>query len=76
MKNLQFPVKLLFKISTLANDFTAQDAHGKTVAYVRQKCLNSKKKSRFFRMKAAQKLIIELKLIDGWIFRLLIVLPI
>lgn len=37
MKNLQFPLSLNFKISTLSNDFTAKDANGNTVAYVKQK---------------------------------------
>jgi hypothetical protein len=34
-----FPLKLTFKIGTLANDFVAQDVNGNTVAYVRQKML-------------------------------------
>ncbi|MGB5942824.1 MAG: hypothetical protein WBG71_08075 [Leeuwenhoekiella sp.] len=37
MQNLQFPINFLFKITTFANDFTATDAAGKTLAYVRQK---------------------------------------
>jgi hypothetical protein len=39
MNLLQFPLSLTFKITTLSNDFVAQDANGKTVAYVRQKLL-------------------------------------
>lgn len=42
MKNLQFPLRLTFKIGTLANDFTATDAMGNTVAYVRQKMFKLK----------------------------------
>lgn len=42
MKNLQFPIKFVFKISTLANDFTARDAYGNIVAYVRQKMFKLK----------------------------------
>lgn len=42
MKNLNFPIKLTFNISTLANDFTAQDANGQTVAYVKQKLFKLK----------------------------------
>jgi len=42
MQNLQFPVNFKFNISTLANDFTATDADGKTLAYVRQKMFKLK----------------------------------
>lgn len=37
MKNLQFPIKITFKISTLANDFIVKDANESIIAYVRQK---------------------------------------
>ena len=37
MNNLQFPLDFTFKISTLSNDFVAQDATGNTIAYVKQK---------------------------------------
>lgn len=39
MKNLEFPIQLIFNISTLHNDFTAKDATGRTIAYVKQKLL-------------------------------------
>ena len=39
MDNLQFPLQLTFKVTTLSNDFSAIDATGKTVAFVRQKML-------------------------------------
>jgi hypothetical protein len=39
MNSLKFPLQLTFKISTFSNDFTAQDADGNTVVYVRQKML-------------------------------------
>ena len=42
MKDLQFPINFTFKISTLSNDFTAKDATGNTVAYVRQKLFKFK----------------------------------
>lgn len=42
MKNIIFPVQFQFNISTLANDFTATDATGNTVAYVRQKLFKLK----------------------------------
>lgn len=42
MKDLRFPINFQFKISSIANDFTATDASGKTVAYVRQKMFKLK----------------------------------
>jgi hypothetical protein len=42
MQNLQFPIQFVFKISTLANDFTATDATGQIVAHVRQKMFKFK----------------------------------
>jgi len=42
MNNLKFPINFVFNIGTLANDFTATDANGHTVAYVRQKMFKLK----------------------------------
>ena len=42
MQDLKFPIKFIFKISSLSNDFTAIDADNKTVAYVRQKMFKLK----------------------------------
>jgi uncharacterized protein YxjI len=42
MQNIQFPVTFSFKVTTLSNDFTARDAQGKTIAYVRQKMFKLK----------------------------------
>ncbi|MFD0862014.1 hypothetical protein ACFQ1M_07330 [Sungkyunkwania multivorans] len=42
MTDLNFPIKFDFNISTLANDFTATDNQGKTLAYVRQKMFKLK----------------------------------
>lgn len=42
MKEFIFPISLNFKISSLANDFTATDSVGNTVAYVRQKMFKLK----------------------------------
>lgn len=39
MSKYQFPLNFNFKIGTISNDFVANDATGKTVAYVRQKML-------------------------------------
>ncbi len=42
MKDIKFPVDFVFNISTFANDFTATDANGQTMAYVRQKMFKLK----------------------------------
>jgi len=42
MQDLKFPIKFVFNISTLANDFTATDINGNTVAYVKQKMFKLK----------------------------------
>lgn len=42
MKDLKFPIHFSFKIGTLANDFTAKDADGRTIAYVKQKMFKLK----------------------------------
>jgi uncharacterized protein YxjI len=41
-KEFDFPISFEFKIGTLANDFVAKDASGKTIAYVRQKMFKLK----------------------------------
>ncbi len=43
-REFDFPLKLEFKIGTLSNDFTAKDAQGQTLAYVRQKLFRFKEK--------------------------------
>ncbi|WP_040278172.1 LURP-one-related/scramblase family protein [Psychroserpens damuponensis] len=42
MKDLKYPISFKFHVTTLSNDFTATDASGKTVAYVRQKMFKLK----------------------------------
>ncbi len=42
LKGFKFPIMFEFKIGTLANDFTAKDANGNTIAYVRQKMFKLK----------------------------------
>lgn len=37
MKGAQFPLKFIFNITTFSNDFSVEDANGKTIAYVKQK---------------------------------------
>ena len=42
MEKFNFPLNFEFKITSLANDFVATDASGKTIAYVRQKMFKLK----------------------------------
>ena len=42
MKDLEYPIDLLFNVSSFSNDFTAKDAQGRTVAYVKQKLFKFK----------------------------------
>lgn len=42
MQNIEFPVKFEFKITTFSNDFIATDAHGVSIAYVKQKMFKFK----------------------------------
>ncbi len=42
MTKYHFPLEFVFKIGTLANDFTATDVHGQPIAYVRQKMFKLK----------------------------------
>lgn len=42
MKDLKFPISFTFNVTTLSNDFTAKDATGQTIAYVRQKMFKLK----------------------------------
>ncbi len=39
MQSLAYPLQFHFKITTLSNDFTVQDAHGQTICYSKQKML-------------------------------------
>ncbi|NRB61347.1 MAG: hypothetical protein HRU50_15600 [Winogradskyella sp.] len=42
MKDINFPINLVFNIGTIANDFSATDANNKTIAYVKQKLFKLK----------------------------------
>jgi len=66
MQNLQFPIKFHFKISTLANDFTAKDANGKIVAFVSQKMFRLKEDISIYSDESRSKEIYKLKA-DTWL---------
>lgn len=61
-----YPLQFQFKISTLSNDFVAQDNEGKTIAYVRQKMFKLKEKVTVYSDESKSK---ELFLIeaDKWL---------
>ncbi len=48
MQELKFPIRFEFKITTLSNDFTAHDANGQLIAYVRQKMFKFKEDIEVF----------------------------
>lgn len=48
MKQLNFPINFNFKITSLSNDFTATDANGKVIAYVKQKMFKLKEDISIF----------------------------
>lgn len=48
MKEIQFPINFNFKITSLSNDFTATDANGKIIAYVKQKMFKLKEDISIF----------------------------
>ncbi len=48
MEKLQFPLQFTFRVTTLSNDFTACDANGNTIAYIRQKMLRLKEEVQVF----------------------------
>ncbi len=66
MKELQFPVKFVFNITTLSNDFTAKDASGNTVAYVKQKMFKLKEDIAIYEDEKKSKVNFKIKA-DKWI---------
>ncbi len=66
MKDLKYPIRFVFKISTFANDFTAKDADNNTVAYVKQKMFKLKEEISIFASENRTKLLFKIKA-DKWI---------
>ena len=66
MKDLKFPINFVFKISTIANDFTATDAAGNTIAYVRQKMFKLKEDISIYNDESRSKVNFKIKA-DKWI---------
>ncbi len=66
MQDLQFPINFKFKISTLSNDFTATDANGKVVAYVKQKMFKLKEDIVIYADESQTKINYRIKA-DKWL---------
>lgn len=61
MDHFAYPLALKFRIGTLANDFTATDANGHMVAYVRQKILKIKSEVEIFKDTSKKELLFVIK---------------
>lgn len=66
MQNFKFSITLNFRISSLANDYTAVDADGQTVAYVRQKMLKLKEDIEVFNDESRSQLNYRIRA-DRWL---------
>jgi len=66
MTDINFPISFDFNISTLSNDFTARDAHGKNIAYVRQKMFKLKDDIEVFSNETRTQVNYRIKA-DKWI---------
>ncbi len=66
MSQLVFPLNLRFKISTFASDFVASNAHGETIAYVRQKLFKLKEEVNVFTDESKEQLMFSIKA-DKWL---------
>ena len=66
MTDLNFPISFEFNISTLSNDFTAKDANGKVIAYVRQKMFKLKEDIEVFNNDSRTQVNYRIKA-DKWI---------
>ncbi len=66
MQDFQFPIQFNFRISTITNDFTATDAKGHTVAYVKQKLFKFKEDISIFEDESQTNMIYRIKA-DRWI---------
>ncbi len=66
MNNLSFPIKFVFNITTLSNDFTATDATGKTIAFVKQKLFKFKEDVSVFENESKSIVLFKINA-DKWI---------
>lgn len=66
MQDLKFPINFTFNVTTLAKDFSAVDATGNEVAYVRQKMFKLKEDIQVFNDKSKTKVNYSIKA-DRWL---------
>lgn len=66
MQDIQFPVNFEFNITTFANDFTAKDKNGTTIAYVRQKMFKLKEDISIYNNDSKSKVNYKIKA-DKWL---------
>ncbi|WP_298903251.1 hypothetical protein [uncultured Psychroserpens sp.] len=66
MKDLKFPINFTFNVTTISNDFSATDATGKTVAYVRQKMFKLKEDINIYSNESKNHLVYNIRA-DKWI---------
>lgn len=67
MKDLQYPLHFQFRVTSLANDFSAKDANGNSIYYVREKIFSWRDIIMVYRDESKAELLYELrsnKLID------------
>jgi len=63
----QYPLNFLFKITTVSNDFTATDASGKTIFFVREKLFKLRDHINVYRDESKKEILYDLvsnKIID------------
>lgn len=61
MNSLRFPLQFTFRITTLSNDFTATDAAGNTIAYVRSKLFRLFEQVEVFSNENRSQLLLQIK---------------
>ncbi|AKQ45781.1 hypothetical protein TH63_09165 [Rufibacter radiotolerans] len=66
MKDALFPLDFTFKVTTLSNDFTVQDASGLTVSYVKQKLFKLVEEVKVFNDESQAELLYSIKA-NKWI---------
>ena len=66
MNNINFPVQFVFKVTTLSNDFTATDATGNVIAYVKQKMFKLKEDISIYNNESKTNLNYTIKA-DRWL---------
>ena len=66
MRQLDYPIDLVFNIGTISNDFSAYDAAGNMVAYVRQRMFKLKEHIEVFEDESKKNLIYKIQA-DRWL---------